>query len=137
MDVLYFVGGIDAHSDLSVVGDKLNLDIGTASGKLGDTNARPGGLGVGHELLVDLLMGGQRLYDFPSSLQALRVGKHGRHSSFLPEGCRGTHLVDGVKVLAELREVDVGLDDVGKGHVGTLEHGLEVLDDLAGSVLDL
>lgn len=52
-------------------------------------------------------------------------------------GERETHLVDGVEVFAELREVDVCLDDIGQSHVGTLEHGLEVLDDLSSPVLDL
>jgi hypothetical protein len=39
---------------LSVVGDKLDLDVGSASGELGDTNTGPSGLGVGHQFLVDL-----------------------------------------------------------------------------------
>lgn len=43
-------------SRLSVVGDKLNLDVGSASRELGDTDASPSGLGVGHHLLVDLML---------------------------------------------------------------------------------
>lgn len=39
---------------LSVVGDKLDLDIGSSSGELGDSDTGPSGLGVGHQFLVDL-----------------------------------------------------------------------------------
>lgn len=44
-------------NSLAVVGDKLDLDVGSASGELGNTDASPRGLGVRHELLVDLTNG--------------------------------------------------------------------------------
>ena len=49
---------------------------------------------------------------YPGPDASLGVGLAGRCVE------ESTYLVDGVKVLAELREVNVGLDDIGEGHVG-------------------
>lgn len=48
-----------------------------------------------------------------------------------------TYLVDGVEILAKIREIDVGLDDILQSHISSLENSFQVLDNLSGSVLDL
>jgi len=48
-----------------------------------------------------------------------------------------TYLVDSVEILAKIREIDVGLDDVLQSHISSFENSFQVLDDLSGSVLDL
>jgi len=48
-----------------------------------------------------------------------------------------TYLVDSVEILAKIREIDIGLDDILQSHISSFENSFQVLDDLSGSVLDL
>lgn len=111
---------------LAVVGNKFDLDIGTASRKLSNPNACPRRLGIRHQLLVHL---------FCQRSHFVLEWKSSGATHYEPE--RMTYFVHGGEILGEIREVDVCLDDVLERHISPLEHSFEILDNLSRSVLNL
>ena len=48
-----------------------------------------------------------------------------------------TYLVDSIKVLAKIAQVDVGLDNILQSHISPLENSFQVLNNLSSPILDL
>jgi hypothetical protein len=129
--VLYVYPQCQYHS-LSIVSDKFDLDIGSSSGKLSDTDTSPSGFGVGHQFLVDL--------DISSFLTVISIGRSCKGScegSKRQKEKKETYLVDCVEILAKIREIDVCLDDILQSHISSFENSFQVLNNLSSSILDL
>jgi hypothetical protein len=53
------------------------------------------------------------------------------------DGNRKTYLVDSVEILAQVAQVDIGLDNILQSHVSSLENSFQILNNLSSPILNL